>query len=99
MLGEGFWNEAARQICFSTYWTSTPLAPDAKFVNFFFNGSQIEDSSIPPADKLWTLQGTYQISVSNGSLIDMQDQILAQNSRRQKLGCPFFYLPLFIHFI
>lgn len=36
MLGEGFWGEAARQICFSTFWMMDNTPNDQKFLNFFF---------------------------------------------------------------
>lgn len=85
--GEGFWNEVAQQISFFMY-TNVPDSPDNK-IHYFFNGYQIEGLPTldPSSDKLWTLLGTYQVSLLGESFEKTSElDILVQNPRRQKLG-------------
>ena len=87
--GEGYWNELAQQVSFSMN------AEIANFggnkINYFFNGYQVEGTRTddPASDKVWTLAGSYQVSVIGESLEHLPKSslgILVQDSRRQALG-------------
>ena len=89
--GEGFWNELAEQLSLFTYAVIPGGGGDnLTRINYFFNGYQIEGVSADDSasDKLWTLAGSYQVSVFGAFIENLPKSLglLVQDSRRQALG-------------
>ena len=88
--GEGFWNELAKQVCFSVSTDIPNSPPPGNKITFFFNGYQMEgiSTSDPASDRLWTLLGTYQVSTIGEPLQNIPQSLglTVQDSRRQQLG-------------